>query len=110
MPAKSGRRFLAYSTRNREERMPRKPGQNSEFVTFDVVYEDGTRRSNRKVPRALDRRHRRRQAGVRFPDRTRPRHRGKIGETAGKNQEYHAIGRKEDGRPNLEGGLLKLAA
>jgi hypothetical protein len=33
--------------------MPRKPGQNSEFVTFDVVYEDGTRRSNRKVPRAL---------------------------------------------------------
>jgi hypothetical protein len=33
--------------------MPRKPGQNSEFVAFDVVYEDGTRRSNRKVPRAL---------------------------------------------------------
>ena len=33
--------------------MPRKPGQNSEFVTFDVVYEDGTRRSNCKVPRAL---------------------------------------------------------
>ena len=33
--------------------MPRKPGQNSEFVTFDVVYEDGTRRSNRKVPREL---------------------------------------------------------
>ena len=33
--------------------MPRKPGQNSEFVMFDVVYEDGARRSNRKVPRAL---------------------------------------------------------
>ena len=33
--------------------MPRKPGQNSAFVIFDVVYEDGTRRSNRKVPRAL---------------------------------------------------------
>jgi hypothetical protein len=33
--------------------MPRKPGQNSEFVMFDVIYEDGTRRSNRKVPRAL---------------------------------------------------------
>ena len=33
--------------------MPRKPGLNSEFVTFDVLYEDGTRRSNRKVPRAL---------------------------------------------------------
>jgi len=33
--------------------MPRKPGQNSEFVMFDVIYEDGTQRSNRKVPRAL---------------------------------------------------------
>src|SRR4029077_12280284 len=28
--------------------MPRKPGLNSEFVMFDVVYEDGTQRSNRK--------------------------------------------------------------
>ena len=33
--------------------MPRKPGLNSEFVMFDVIYEDGTQRSNRKVPRAL---------------------------------------------------------
>jgi hypothetical protein len=33
--------------------MPRKPGLNSEFVMFDVTYEDGTLRSNRKVPRAL---------------------------------------------------------
>jgi hypothetical protein len=33
--------------------MPRKPGLNSEFVMFDVVYEDGTQRSNRKVPCAL---------------------------------------------------------
>ena len=33
--------------------MARKPGMNSEFVLFDVVYEDGTQRSNRKVPRAL---------------------------------------------------------
>jgi len=33
--------------------MPRKPGQNSEFVMFDVLYEDGTQRSNRRVPRAL---------------------------------------------------------
>jgi hypothetical protein len=33
--------------------MPRKPGLNSEFVMFDVLYEDGTQRSNRKVPRAL---------------------------------------------------------
>jgi hypothetical protein len=33
--------------------MPRKPGKNSEFIMFDVVYEDGTLRSNRKVPREL---------------------------------------------------------
>ena len=33
--------------------MPRKPGLNSQFVMFDVVYEDGTLRSNRKVPRTL---------------------------------------------------------
>ncbi len=33
--------------------MPRKPGLNSEFVMFDVIYEDGTQRSNRKVPREL---------------------------------------------------------
>ena len=30
--------------------MPRKPGLNSEFVMFDVIYEDGTQSSNRKVP------------------------------------------------------------
>ena len=89
--------------------MPRKPGQNSEFVTFDVLYEDGTRRSNRKVPRALTR-NRRRQASARFPDRTGPRYCRKIGETIGKNQEYHAIGCKEDARPRLEEGPLKLVA
>ena len=33
--------------------MPKKHGLKSEFVMFDVVYEDGTQRSNRKVPRAL---------------------------------------------------------
>jgi hypothetical protein len=33
--------------------MPRKPGLNSEFVMFDVIYEDGSLRSNRKVPRTL---------------------------------------------------------
>jgi hypothetical protein len=33
--------------------MPRKPGLNSEFVMFDVTYEDGSQRSNRKVPRDL---------------------------------------------------------
>jgi hypothetical protein len=31
--------------------MPKKPGTNkSEFVFFDVVYEDGSQRSNRRVP------------------------------------------------------------
>jgi hypothetical protein len=38
---------------NKENNMPRKPGLNSEFVMFDVIYEDGTQRSNRKVPREL---------------------------------------------------------
>ena len=33
--------------------MPRRPGLNSEFVMFDVLYEDDTQRSNRKVPRTL---------------------------------------------------------
>jgi hypothetical protein len=33
--------------------MPKKPGLNSEFVMFDVLYEDGSQRSNRKVPRTL---------------------------------------------------------
>lgn len=30
--------------------MARKPGSKSEFVLFNVVYEDGTQRSNRRVP------------------------------------------------------------
>ena len=30
--------------------MARKPGSRTEFVLFDVLYEDGTQRSNRKVP------------------------------------------------------------
>lgn len=35
--------------------MARKPGSKSEFVLFDVLYEDGAQRSNRRVPReALD--------------------------------------------------------
>jgi hypothetical protein len=41
-------------TKNRGDKaMPRKPGLNSEFVMFDVIYEDGSQRSNRKVPRTL---------------------------------------------------------
>lgn len=31
--------------------MARKPGSKSEFVLFDVLYKDGARRSNRKVPK-----------------------------------------------------------
>ena len=30
--------------------MARKPSPRAEFVLFDVVYEDGSQRSNRKVP------------------------------------------------------------
>jgi len=30
--------------------MARKPGTRAEFALFDVVYEDGSQRSNRKVP------------------------------------------------------------
>jgi hypothetical protein len=35
--------------------MPRKPGtrSGSEFVLFDVFYEDGSQRSNRRVPSAV---------------------------------------------------------
>jgi hypothetical protein len=35
--------------------MPKKPGTNpkNEFVFFDVVYEDGSQRSNRRVPAEL---------------------------------------------------------
>ena len=35
--------------------MARKPGTRTsgEFVLFDVVYEDGTQRSNRRVPASL---------------------------------------------------------
>jgi hypothetical protein len=33
--------------------MARKPSARSEFVLFDVVYEDGSQRSNRKVPAEL---------------------------------------------------------
>jgi len=33
--------------------MAKKPAARSEFVMFDVVYEDGSQRSNRKVPAEL---------------------------------------------------------
>jgi hypothetical protein len=31
----------------------RKPGSKSEFVSFDVIYEDGAARSNRRVPKEI---------------------------------------------------------
>ena len=35
--------------------MARKPTKRTEFVLFDVIYEDGSQRSNRRVPgEALD--------------------------------------------------------
>jgi hypothetical protein len=40
------------SAANRMIEMARKPGTRVEFVLFDVFYEDGSRRSNRKVPSA----------------------------------------------------------
>ena len=33
--------------------MAKKPTARNEFVLFDIVYEDGTQRSNRKVPAEL---------------------------------------------------------
>ncbi|MDB5594837.1 MAG: hypothetical protein JWM36_1798 [Hyphomicrobiales bacterium] len=33
--------------------MAKKPAARAEFVLFDVLYEDGSRRSNRKVPGGL---------------------------------------------------------
>jgi hypothetical protein len=33
--------------------MARKPASRSEFVLFDVTYEDGSQRSNRRVPGEL---------------------------------------------------------
>jgi hypothetical protein len=33
--------------------MPRKPGAHAEFTLFDVVYEDGSQRSNRRVPSSV---------------------------------------------------------
>jgi hypothetical protein len=33
--------------------MARKPATREEFVLFDVVYEDGSRRSNRRVPHEI---------------------------------------------------------
>jgi hypothetical protein len=33
--------------------MARKPSSKTEFVLFDITYEDGTQRSNRRVPADL---------------------------------------------------------
>lgn len=33
--------------------MARKPGSKNEFILFDVVYDDGSQRSNRRVPKDI---------------------------------------------------------
>ncbi len=33
--------------------MARKPATKSEFVLFDVIYDDGSQRSNRRVPKEI---------------------------------------------------------
>lgn len=33
--------------------MPHKPGARAEFTLFDVVYQDGSQRSNRRVPSSV---------------------------------------------------------
>ena len=38
---------------NGDRRLAKKPAARAEFVLFDVLYEDGTRRSNRRVPSTL---------------------------------------------------------
>src|SRR3981081_3340791 len=45
-------RCVAYPSLNGGRRlmMARKPGTRAEFTHFDVVYEDGSQRSNRRVP------------------------------------------------------------
>ena len=50
-PAPKRRRFFCV----RDNDMPKKPGTNpkNEFVFFDVIYEDGSQRSNRRVPAGL---------------------------------------------------------
>jgi hypothetical protein len=52
-PNPAPRTVLRRAKNHEIESMPRKPGLNSEFVMFDVIYEDGSQRSNRKVPRTL---------------------------------------------------------
>ncbi len=37
----------------RSENMARRPGSKSEFILFDVMYEDGATRSNRRVPKEI---------------------------------------------------------
>ena len=47
--------FDSGDSKREKPRMPKKPGTNpkGEFAFFDVVYEDGSQRSNRRVPSEL---------------------------------------------------------
>ena len=60
--------------------MAKKPTARSEFVMFDVIYEDGSQRSNRKV----------RRAGPRGHHGTGSRHLGKIRPAAPGDQDDQA--------------------
>lgn len=50
MPAHLARAHDGPLTQFPEIIMAKKPAAKSEFVLFNVVYEDGTQRSNRRVP------------------------------------------------------------
>jgi hypothetical protein len=45
--------LLTGARQETEKKMARKPATRAEFTLFDVVYEDGSQRSNRRVPSEL---------------------------------------------------------
>src|SRR6202048_3361512 len=51
-PMRRCARCAAYPSLNNDRRrtMARKPATRAEFTLFDVIYEDGSQRSNRRVP------------------------------------------------------------
>jgi hypothetical protein len=77
--------------------MAKKSGTNpkKEFVFFDVIYEDGSQRSNRRVPAKFARRSRKGRARAWLYHRAGPRDRGEIGPETAVNQEYPPRRREE---------------
>ncbi len=78
--------------------MPKKPGTNpkGEFVFFDVVYEDGSQRSNRRVPAELLGRAGEGRARAWFHHRAGSRDCRKIRPRAAGNQDHCSHGREEE--------------